>query len=123
MAKIKVGDLVCMYRRKQKGLGIVLERVDDVIVSSGVGLSFDEFFQQLAELKRFDAVNTFRRKMSERAERPELIQACLMHNTSWARKPKKQFVKVRWFDRPSDYTTTQMNSIETWCPVDWLRSV
>ena len=33
MAKINVGDLICMYRRKKKGMGIVLEKADDIIES------------------------------------------------------------------------------------------
>ena len=30
MAKLKVGDLVCIPRRKNKGLGIVLKHVEDI---------------------------------------------------------------------------------------------
>ena len=37
MATIKVGDLVCVYRRRKKGMGIVLEKIDDVIEGAGVG--------------------------------------------------------------------------------------
>ncbi len=30
MPKVDVGDLVCLYRRKNKGLGIVLDKIDDM---------------------------------------------------------------------------------------------
>ena len=37
MAKVQVGDLVCMYRRKNKGMGIVLEHVEDLIEKAEAG--------------------------------------------------------------------------------------
>ena len=47
MAKVKVGDLVCMYRRKNKGMGIVLEHVDDLIEKAEAGVTFDEFMEAI----------------------------------------------------------------------------
>ena len=37
MAKVKVGDLVCMFRRKNKGMGIVLEHTTDLIEKAEAG--------------------------------------------------------------------------------------
>ena len=42
MAKVKVGDLVCMYRRKNKGMGIVLEHTHDLVEKSEAGVTFQE---------------------------------------------------------------------------------
>ena len=124
MAKVKVGDLVCMYRRKNKGMGIVLEHAEDLIEKSEVGLTFEQFMKDLAALgKRYDARAAYRRKLKSSAKHPDMITTCLIYNASWAKKPKKEFVRVRWFETPSMYETNNTKEIEEWCPIDWLRAI
>ena len=36
MSKVKVGDLVCLYRRKKEGLGLVLKKEADLASMGGV---------------------------------------------------------------------------------------
>tara|TARA_Y100000592_G_C5453008_1_gene309763 strand:+ start:1262 stop:1639 length:378 start_codon:yes stop_codon:yes gene_type:complete len=124
MAKVKVGDLVCMYRRKNKGMGIVLEYAEDLIEKAEAGVTFDEFMEALEAIgNKYDARAVYRRKLKSHAKHPDMITTCLIYNASWAKKPKKEFVKVRWFDNPSMYETNQTKEIEEWCPIDWLRKV
>ncbi len=124
MAKVKVGDLVCMYRRKNKGMGIVLEYAEDLIEKAEAGVTFDEFMDAIDNIgSRYDARATYRRKLKEHAKYPDLITTCLIYNASWARKPKKEFVRVRWFDNPSLYETSKTKEMEEWCPIDWLKAV
>ena len=124
MAKVKVGDLVCMYRRKNKGMGIVLEYAGDLIEKAEAGVTFDEFMEALDAFGgKYDARAAYRRKLKEHAKRPDLITTCMIYNASWAKKPKKEFVRVRWFEQPSMYETNQTKEIEEWCPIDWLRKV
>tara|TARA_Y100000592_G_scaffold100580_1_gene181296 strand:- start:1006 stop:1383 length:378 start_codon:yes stop_codon:yes gene_type:complete len=124
MAKVKVGDLVCMYRRKNKGMGIVLEHVDDLIEKAEAGVTFDEFMEALDAIgDKYDARAAYRRKLKSHAKHPDMITTCLIYNASWAKKPKKEFVRVRWFDNPSMYETNQTKEIEEWCPIDWVKKV
>lgn len=124
MAKIKVGDLVCMYRRKKKGMGIVLEHTPDLIMKADVGLTFDEFNDILSKAgDSYDAKVAARRNLQLEAGYPELITTCMIYNASWAKKPKKEFVRIRWFERPSMYETSQIKELEEWCPADWVRRV
>ena len=124
MAKVKVGDLVCMYRRKNKGMGIVLEHVDDLIEKAEAGVTFDEFMEALDAIgDKYDACAAYRRKLKSHAKHPDMITTCLIYNASWAKKPKKEFVRVRWFDNPSMYETNQTKEIEEWCPIDWVKKV
>ena len=124
MAKIKVGDLVCMYRRKKKGMGIVLEHTPDLIIKADVGMTFDEFNNFLLKAgDSYDAKVAARRNLQLEAKYPELITTCMIYNASWAKKPKKEFVRIRWFDRPSLYETGQITEEEEWCPADWVRRV
>ena len=125
MAKINVGDLVCMYRRKKKGMGIVLEKTDDIIESAQADVTFEEVHGELLRMEKFYNERTrYKQHLREKANRPELISTCLLYNgQAWARKPKKSFVRIRWFDRPSLYESNQVCTDEEWCPVDWLKKL
>ncbi len=124
MAKVKVGDLVCMYRRKNKGMGIVLEHTQDLVEKSEAGVTFQELMDTLEVIgSNYNERAAYRRKLKAHAKYPDLITTCLIYNASWAKKPKKEFVRVRWFENPSMYETNQTKEIEEWCPIDWLRKV
>ena len=111
MSSIVVGDLVCMYRRRKKGMGIVLEATDDIVRLSGLDMSFEQLTEQLSTV-RSD-------KIASRA----LINTVLVFNAGWAKKPKKEFVRIRWFDRPSVFEAKESYYEEEWCPTDWVRKI
>ena len=124
MAKVEVGDLVCMHRRKKKGVGIVLEHTDDIIEYAGVGICFDEFISNITEIDSdYNARQRYRDKLTDCAQHPDMINTCLIYNAGWARKPKKEFIRIRWFDRPSLYETSQITEQEQWCPADWVKKL
>mgnify|MGYP001374066413 CR=1 FL=1 len=124
MAKVKVGDLVCMYRRKNKGMGIVLEHTQDIVEKSEAGVTFEEFMDALELIGgNYNDRAAYRRKLKAHAKHPDLITTCLIYNASWAKKPKKEFVRVRWFENPSMYETNHTKEIEEWCPIDWLKKL
>ena len=124
MAKVQVGDLVCMYRRKNKGMGIVLEYTEDLIERAGAGVTFDEFIVALKGIGDSYADRAaYRRELKVRADHPEMINTCLIYNASWARKPKREFVRIRWFECPSLYETSKIKEPEEWCPADWVRKI
>ena len=124
MAKVKVGDLVCMYRRKNKGMGIVLEHTDDLIQKAEAGITFEDFMHGIAGLSgTYNARAAYRRELKASAKYPDMINTCMIYNASWAKKPKKEFVRIRWFETPSLYETASTKEIEEWCPIDWLRKV
>jgi hypothetical protein len=124
MAKVKVGDLVCMYRRKNKGMGIVLEHTQDIVEKSEAGITFEEFVDALELIGgNYNDRAAYRRKLKGHAKHPDLITTCLLYTASWAKKPKKEFVRVRWFENPSMYETNHTKEIEEWCPIDWLKKM
>ena len=124
MSKVQVGDLVCMYRRKNKGMGIVLEHTSDLIEKAEAGITFVELMEQIKQIgNKYDQRAQLREDLKQKAKHPELIQACLIYNASWAKKPKKEFVRVRWFDNPSMYETKKTKNIEEWCPIDWVKKL
>ena len=124
MSNIKVGDLVCMYRRKNKGMGIVLEYAPDLIEKAEAGITFPEVMEVINEIgSKYDQRAEFRNSLKKKAKYPDLIQICLIYNASWAKKPKKEFVRVRWFDNPSMYETKKTKEVEEWCPADWVKKL
>ena len=125
MAKINVGDLVCMYRRKKKGMGIVLEKTDDIIESANIEATFDEVHAELTRLeKHYHDRTRYKKELRKQSDRPDLISTCLLYNgQGWAKKPKKAFVRIRWFDRPSLYESSETSTDEEWAPVDWLKKL
>lgn len=124
MSKVQVGDLVCMYRRKNKGMGIVLEHTSDLIEKAEAGITFVELMEEIKQIgNKYDQRAQLRDDLKQKAKHPELIQACLIYNASWAKKPKKEFVRVRWFDNPSMYETKKTKDIEEWCPIDWVKKL
>ena len=124
MSKIEVGDLVCMYRRKNKGMGIVLEHAPDLIEKAEAGITFIELMDAIEKIgSRYDERAKFRDTLKQRAKHPELIHTCLIYNASWAKKPKKEFVRIRWFDNPSMYETKKTKDTEEWCPIDWVKKM
>ena len=124
MTNIKVGDLVCMYRRKNKGMGIVLEHTPDIIEKASAGITFDEFIETIEDIgSNYGARSAYKKKLEKAADHPSLVKTCLIYNASWAKKPKREFVRVRWFDRPSLYETSRITTDEEWCPIDWLKRV
>ncbi len=125
MAKVKVGDLVCLFRRKKKGLGIVLEHVPDIIEQAGAGASFEEVMETLSALRggSYLTASQYRFELKQKAERPELIDYCLSCNTNWASRPKKEFVRIRWFESPSFYEVDEPPTGEEWVPIEWVRQI
>ena len=124
MPKIQVGDLVCMYRRKNKGLGIVLEYTEDIVMASQAGITFADFIETLEAVgNNYSRRAAFRMQLCESAQYPEKIAACMLYNTSWAKKPKKEFVRIRWFNNPSMYEINKTTELEQWYPIDWVKRV
>ena len=68
-----------MYRRKKKGMGIVLEKTDDIIESAQIGATFEEVHTKLLQLEKdYNGRTKYKRELREQAIRPELISACLL---------------------------------------------
>jgi hypothetical protein len=123
MTKVQVGDLVCMYRRKNKGMGIVLEHTDDIIDRADAGITFEEFMNNMTSIENYEARAAYRRELCKKAKNPDMIVTCSIYNASWAKKPKKEFVRIRWFQPPSLYETNEVKETEQWCPIDWVKKL
>jgi hypothetical protein len=119
MKKTQIGDLVCMGRRKTKGMGIVLDYCPNAARRTGINI--DQYL-------RFDRSEKYLRytQMIDRAPESDrdLIRA-FMHtnNDTCYKKFKNKFAFVRWSKKPSFYESAQVSEDEGWYPIDWLTNV
>jgi len=114
---MKVGELVCLYRRKHKGIGIVLEKE----TLSDEKIKIIEIAQKEADWKQKEQL---KRKAITEASQKGLIEAAFLYNL-WQTnaKLKKDFVYIKWFQRPSEYEQTKTTADADWFPLDWVGRV
>lgn len=120
---VTVGDLVCMYRRKNKGLGLILEKVDDI--SEAAGIDSGAILTDLSDLKEnWFEKNQYKKRVVEEATDKFAATLFLSFNgQGWCSKPKYKFVRVQWFKPPSNYENTQTSEEIAWYPADWIRKI
>ena len=118
--KIKVGDLVCMPRRRPPGMGIVLKYSDDLVREDGVNLLkiLEETKKVLSYTDRAKIFNDAFRRCGD----SEFLEQAYYYNMAWARKPKLKFAYVKWTQRPSEYTMKASWSDTAWYPIEWLKT-
>jgi hypothetical protein len=121
---IKKGDLVCMYRRKTKGIGIVLKCVEDV--GEAIDIKAQEVLEKLQDIKDLGDITTAYQIQSDiikNSPHKDLATDFFMYNDGWNTKVKLQFAYVKWFSRPSDYSARQVYRDTEWYPMEWLKTI
>lgn len=116
--KIKVGDLVCMPRRRKSGMGIVVKYSDNLAREGGVDVM--KILEETRDVISYtDRVQIFKNAY-RRCGDTEFLDQAFYYNAGWANKPKLKFAYVKWTKRPSDYT--MQSGPEGWYPAEWLKS-
>jgi hypothetical protein len=119
---IIVGDLVCMYRRKIKGMGIILEKIEDV--ADLAGIDSGSILRDLGTIEGYTARIKYKNEVVESATDPDAARLFLSFNAQgWCSKPKHRFARVKWFKHPSNYENTKISDEVAWYPADWLKKV
>ena len=130
MSKLKVGDLVCIPRRKNKGLGIVLKHVEDI--TKEIDTFKDEFWVSHAQMIKdgressgllLDLRKSARTHLLEASPERDLLEAYFQYNNSWCPKNKKSFIYIKWFKHPSFYENARCSDKEQWHPTDWAKAM
>ena len=119
---VEVGDLVGFYRRKTPGVGIILQKIDNILEHAGVD---QHVAFQIAENAQG---RTYWEKRSAIEElcgggkaHSTSLRLFFQYNEKWCRKPKTTFVRIKWFKQPAAYEG-RMTENEGWYPADWVRS-
>ena len=113
---MEIGELVCLYRRKHKGLGIILAK----------GTINPHEIQILETAKKSDwqKKSKLKQKLLREAADQDLLEAAFTYNL-WQTnaKLKKDFVYIKWLHRPSEYEQTKTSADADWFPLDWVGRV
>ena len=118
MILIEIGELVCMPRRRTKGMGIVL----------GISTPDTEIIQSLLEIANMstsweERINK-EQLLLEKVEDREFISNVMTHCTDQTgRSLRRVFAKVHWFRSPSYYTMDRLPNGEKWVPLIWLKNL
>ena len=120
---VNIGDLVGFYRRKTPGMGIILEKIDNILDTCGIeqhaAFSVAENAQGRTYWEKKSAIEDLTDGTS--IKNTELLRLFFQFNESWCRKPKTSFVRIKWFKQPGAYES-RMTEKEGWYPADWVRS-
>lgn len=106
MAKLQKGDLVMMPRRKNPGLGIVLETMSDAYASLGIPRAAHTLAASGRDRRFLDAD----------------IHHSLRYHLTYSSK-HKSFCHIHWFKKPSFYEVNHIREDETWEPIKWVKKL
>jgi hypothetical protein len=120
--KLQQGDLVFMFRRRHKGLGVVLKYVDNMDECLGGSASgiFEEY--KKFSTNQYRLRDEYRREVCSDSDDPDLAFDFFIYNVAFKGKLKTQFAYVRWFKRPSTFAADGIHSLTGWIPAAWLKS-
>ena len=117
---VEVGDLVGFYRRKTPGMGIVIQKMDNVLEASGVDRDVALQIAENAQGRTYWEKRSAIADLCGSANNSSFLKLFFQYNERWCRKPKTAFVRIRWFKPPSEYEGT-IRDEEGWYPADWVR--
>lgn len=121
-SEIGVGDLVCMYRRRSKGLGIVVKHCRDI--GECLGADPETILKTYREyaVKDWRVREQFKLHVCSESCDYDLVFDFFLYNTAYRDKLKVGFVFVEWVKKPSDHSSDAVYSKSGWFPVEWLKT-
>tara|TARA_Y100001937_G_C7097558_1_gene320836 strand:- start:176 stop:601 length:426 start_codon:yes stop_codon:yes gene_type:complete len=131
---LEAGDLITLYRRSQPGLGVIIEKVDDVIsISKNGEENLKKLITEWNDGKDFRTRNRAISNFIEDTGLDDALVISFLQSNKFYRyslgKPvknikniKKTFVKIFWISKPSDYNVKIVRRNIDWFPIDWLRA-
>tara|TARA_R100000808_G_C2149131_1_gene157488 strand:+ start:2926 stop:3294 length:369 start_codon:yes stop_codon:yes gene_type:complete len=119
---VQVGDLVGFYRRKSPGMGIVLDKIDDILDHAGVDESIAFQIAENAQGRTYwEKKSAIEELCDGQKVHSTSLRLFFQYNDRWCSKPKKSFVRIKWFKQPRAYEG-RIAENEGWYPADWVRS-
>ena len=111
-----------MYRRRAKGMGIILRYCDDVSEPMGEDAeTVLEVYKDFA-VKDWRARDKFKKSICQKSSDPDLVFDFFLYNVAFKGKLKKRFAYVRWSKKPSTYNADAVYSLSGWFPAEWLKA-
>ena len=121
LTPFEIGDLVCMYRRRKKGLGVLLDYIHNIEECLG-----DNPAEVLRIYRSYPAAHwrnrdAYRQRICSQSMCPDLTFDFFIYNTAFTETLKVSFVEIQWFKRPSTFNVGGLSAPRGWFPAAWVR--
>lgn len=117
---IKVGDLVCCYRRNSQGIGIAIEVIEDFTEATKV--DGERMLREINKVHDYSARFVLMDTIVYSSSKPDLVRKYFIYNRGFRKKLKNSFVYVKWLKLPSNNSYSSAPR-EDWLPREWLKAV
>ncbi len=115
------GDLVFMFRRRKKGLGVVIDYVHNIEECiGGDAIEVLESYRNY-EIKEWRHRDAYRQRVCRESTNPDLVFDFFVYNTAFQDTLKVSFAEVQWFKAPSTFNVDGVSAARGWFPCRWLK--
>ena len=110
-----------MYRRKEKGLGVLIRYIESIEECLGI-----DPVQVLAKyrgysIKEWRKRDLYRQRICAQASDPDLAFDFFVYNIAFEDTLKVSFGEVQWFKLPSTFNVEGVSARRGWFPISWIR--
>ena len=131
---LETGSLVTLYRRINPGIGMVVEKIDDIFsVSKNGQKDLEKLIRSWNNGNNLKTRNYAISNFIEESEIEDNLVISFLQSNGFYRysqvnpkknicKIKKTFVKIFWFSNPSDYNIKIIRRNIDWFPMEWLKA-
>ena len=115
------GDLVFMFRRRKKGLGVVLRYVHSIEECIGRNPGHILHVYRSYPIKEWRKRDAYRQSICSQSSNPDLVFDFFVYNTAFQETLKVSFVEVQWFNAPSTFNVDGLSALRGWFPSQWVK--
>tara|TARA_R100000951_G_scaffold53052_3_gene44678 strand:+ start:1552 stop:1977 length:426 start_codon:yes stop_codon:yes gene_type:complete len=131
---LETGSLVTLYRRTNPGVGMIIEKIDDIFsVSKNGQKDLEKLIRNWNNGNNLKTRNYAISNFIEESEIEDNLVISFLQSNGFYRysqgnpkknicKIKKTFVKIFWFSNPSDYNIKIIRRNIDWFPMEWLKA-
>lgn len=115
------GDLVFMFRRRKKGLGVVLHYLHNIEECMGEPPIDVLKIYRSYPVKEWRKRDAYRQSICSKSSNPDLVFDFFVYNTAFQETVKVSFVEVQWFKAPSTFNVDGLSAVRGWFPSQWVK--
>jgi len=130
--KLKIGDIACLYRRDSPGVGMVIDKIDNIIDNEVIEVELQALIADWNHGNDFRSRNhAISRFIDKSGLGEDLVMAFLTSNGFYRysrqaprknmNKINKSYIKIFWMMKPSNYNIKIIRRNIDWFPAKWLK--
>ena len=119
--RLAPGDLVCMWARKEKGLGVLIRYVATIEDCIGMDPATVLTEYRSYTTKEWRKRDLYRKRICAQADDPDLAFDFFVYNIAFEDTLKVSFAEVQWLKPPSTFNVEGTSAKRGWFPASWIR--